>query len=576
MRRHLALIVVHHRVLEDEEYKEYKKQKDLTTARITHITTDRQATGGVPLYLAPHTGGGRPFPISTAMKNSRRIAVAVGSLLLADAAHLVHAEGGSGVVQWGIQKRSAPEDLRNKNRFRKRASTYEEVITNEESRGGYFATCRLGTPGQDLTLQLDTGSSDIWVPDSTAAVCRTDTTSSSSSSGGGCTFGSFNPDKSSTFEVIGQNDFNISYVDGSSSVGDYFTDVFEIGGGTLKNMTMGLGIKTDIAYGLVGVGYALNEAILGSDSDSSPYPNLPVHMVNEGLINTVAYSLWLNDLDASEGSILFGGIDTDKYKGDLTRINIYPIDQQYSSFLVALTSLYAVSPSGNDTLTSTKFPIPVVLDSGTTLSYLPTDLAHQIWKEVGAVYSTEFDLALIPCKMASSKGYFSFGFAGPNGPKINVHMDELVLDFTNGQPPVFTTGAYRGMDACEFGIQNFTSAPFLLGDTFLRSAYVVYDLVNNQIGIAPTEFNSTKSNIVPFPSSGAHIPSATAAPDQSQATHRPAVSNPAYAASSGFTESAGVGDNENAAPRSILVASWGVVAQAVVVGMAMLVGTALL
>ena len=190
LRRHLALIVVHHRVLEDEEYKEYKKQKDLTTARITHITTDRQATGGVPLYLAPHTGGGRPFPISTAMKNSRRIAVAVGSLLLADAAHLVHAEGGSGVVQWGIQKRPAPEDLRNKNRFRKRASTYEEVITNEESRGGYFATCRLGTPGQDLTLQLDTGSSDIWVPDSTAAVCRTDTTSSSSSSGGGCTFGS--------------------------------------------------------------------------------------------------------------------------------------------------------------------------------------------------------------------------------------------------------------------------------------------------------------------------------------------------------------------------------------------------
>jgi elongation factor G len=86
-------------------------------------------------------------------------------------------------------------------------------------------------------------------------------------------------------------------VDGSSSKGDYFTDAFEIGGATLSNLTMGLGRRTDIAYGLVGVGYAVNEAIVGTtQSLSSVYPNLPVDMVNEGLINTVAYSLWLNDL----------------------------------------------------------------------------------------------------------------------------------------------------------------------------------------------------------------------------------------------------------------------------------------
>jgi hypothetical protein len=57
-------------------------------------------------------------------------------------------------------------------------------------------------------------------------------------------------------------------------------------------MTMGLGLTTTIPYGLVGVGYAANEAI----SSSKTYANLPVNMVNEGLINTVAYSLWLNDL----------------------------------------------------------------------------------------------------------------------------------------------------------------------------------------------------------------------------------------------------------------------------------------
>lgn len=65
---------------------------------------------------------------------------------------------------------------------------------------------------------------------------------------------------------------------------------------------MGLGRKTDIPYGLIGVGYALNEAIVaGTRSASSAYPNLPVEMVNEGLIKTNAYSLWLNDLGECPG-----------------------------------------------------------------------------------------------------------------------------------------------------------------------------------------------------------------------------------------------------------------------------------
>ena len=253
-------------------------------------------------------------------------------------------------------------------------------------------------------------------------------------------------------------------------------------------------------------------------------------------------------LDASAGSILFGGIDTKKYVGDLSRIAIYPSQRLFTSFIVALTSLVASSPSGSDTLTSTSFPIPVVLDTGTTLSYLPNDIALQAWKEVGAVYSPEFELALLPCSMATSKGFFTFGFAGPQGPKINVSMDEMVLDLTTNTPPVFSSGRYKGQDACKFGLQNFTQGPYLLGDTFLRSAYVVYDLVNNQIGIAATDFNSTESNIVPFPSSSAEIPSATPVPDQAQATIQPAVTSPAYAASAGFTDSASSSGKKNAAP----------------------------
>jgi hypothetical protein len=48
-----------------------------------------------------------------------------------------------------------------------------------------------------------------------------------------------------------------------------------------------------------------------------------------------------------------------------------------------------------------------------------------------------------------------------------------------------------------------------MGETVLRSAYVVYDLANSRAALAQSNFNSTKENIVEFESLGAAIPSAT-------------------------------------------------------------------
>lgn len=101
-------------------------------------------------------------------------------------------------------------------------------------------------------------------------------------------------------------------MDGSHSTGDYITETFEIGGATVRNVTMGLGLDTDIPYGLVGIGYAINEAIVaGTRSAANAYPNLPVVMLNDGLINSNAYSLWLNDLGKSSPSHAWpvGGAD---------------------------------------------------------------------------------------------------------------------------------------------------------------------------------------------------------------------------------------------------------------------------
>ncbi len=89
------------------------------------------------------------------------------------------------VVQWDIAKREPLEPLEplEPQLDRRQAQSIEEIINNDRANGGYFATCKIGTPGQDVTLQLDTGSSDIWVPSTDSGVCRKSKTSD------GCTLG---------------------------------------------------------------------------------------------------------------------------------------------------------------------------------------------------------------------------------------------------------------------------------------------------------------------------------------------------------------------------------------------------
>lgn len=59
------------------------------------------------------------------------------------------------------------------------------------------------------------------------------------------------------------------------------------------------------------------------------------------------------------------------------------------------------------------------------------------------------------------------------------------------------------------GVSDSQGSTSVLGDTFLRSSYVVYDLANNQISLANTNFNATKSNIMEIASGAGGVPSAT-------------------------------------------------------------------
>ncbi len=145
----------------------------------------------------------------------------------------------------------------------------------------------IGTPPQLFQVQLDTGSSDIWVPSTRSDIC--------SQGEDACPAGAFDSSRSSSFNDIARDAFSISYQDNSGVTGDYFSDIVGIGNVALKNITMGLATSASRSEGIMGIGYDADESIVSSDPDLT-YPNIIHQLKNEGVIDTLAYSLWLNDL----------------------------------------------------------------------------------------------------------------------------------------------------------------------------------------------------------------------------------------------------------------------------------------
>jgi hypothetical protein len=198
---------------------------------------------------------------------------------------------------------------------------------------------------------------------------------------------------------------------------------------------------------------------------------------------------------------LFGGYDKAKFKGDLIAIPMQPDSQsgQVTTMTVAWTSFSVTDPqSDTKTFTPRDFSEPAFLDSGTSLTYLPADLFEQVASvfEVIDYDDPEFFPGLVDCEVFDDyKGTINFGFGGSGGPVISVPLSQLALPFldSKGNPKNFSNST----PACQFGLAPLTEDfPIVLGDTFLRSAYVVYDLDNKQIAIAPTIVNTTESNIV--------------------------------------------------------------------------------
>ena len=205
------------------------------------------------------------------------------------------------------------------------------------------------------------------------------------------------------------------------------------------------------------------------------------------------------------GSILFGGVDTAKYHGNLVVLPVQATNGSFTDFTVAMSSVAVLDCSGAVQFSQNNLDLPVILDSGTTDAYLPDNVVNPILGGVGVINDREYG-SIVPCDLANSPATISFGFGGNGGPTISVGIGEFITPIynENGYQPTFKDGAGT---ICSWGLSSSGSGPILFGDAFLRSAYVVYDLTNNQIGMAQTNFNATDTNVVEI--SGTSIPGAS-------------------------------------------------------------------
>src|ERR1700743_3582555 len=145
--------------------------------------------------------------------------------LLAFSVHIVAAN----VVRLDFERREVLDDQQPDVL---RRSTDTESVYNSEGSLLYLINVTVGTPPQKLQLQLDTGSSDIWIPWVRSLQCAQQFL---------CTDdGSYDETKSSTYTLVQSSTFSISYVDGSRIRGDYVADTFDMGSVSIPQMIMGL------------------------------------------------------------------------------------------------------------------------------------------------------------------------------------------------------------------------------------------------------------------------------------------------------------------------------------------------
>jgi len=410
--------------------------------------------------------------------------------------------------------------------YRRDGNNDYENLTLVNQYSFYSLTLGIGSNSQNVTVLVDTGSSDLWIMGNNNPYCINTTDSSNQNSKWykshniddsdkiNCTqYGTFDSSSSKSFKS-NSTSFSILYGDTTRSSGIWGHDDVTLEGTnvTIPNLSFGVSNLSNSSVGVLGIGYPQLEVTYSggkgnSQKSSYMYNNFPMQLKEQGNISSNVYSLYLGDSSShsSMGNILFGAVDHSRYDGQLFTVPIINTMEQYGyntpiQFDITMNGVGLTIGQNETTMTETK--IPALLDSGTSLIYLPRPLVEGIANSINATYQEKYGYT-VPCSISNPTPFndteLVFNF---NGVLFHTDINNFLLQISS--------------DTCLLGINptpDNSTLSAVLGDLFLSNAYIVYDLDNYEISLAPAKFNITKeeSKIEVIKNNGS-IPSATKAP----------------------------------------------------------------
>ncbi len=272
----------------------------------------------------------------------------------------------------------------------------------------------------------------------------------------------------------------------------------------MKDVIFGLGeTSKDLSFGIAGVGHGYGF--------NTEYKNLVDELASQGITNSRAFSVALASKDASNGGVVvFGGLDTRKFTGPLYKFENLPPQTESDQtgpwrYWIQMASV-GISKPGSGSKTYSNSGMPIVLDTGSTLSYLPQSIINQLAADFGSTVGQDGSIS-VPCSLQSQSGSVDFTF-GTLTLKVPYH--EFIWEITPNQ--------------CFVSVSPQGDTTALLGDSFLRSAYVVLDQDNQAIYMAP--YVNCGQNETTWPTTGGNFTGACTANQNAAGRSLGAIADP--------------------------------------------------
>ncbi|EHA56352.1 endothiapepsin [Pyricularia oryzae 70-15] len=317
---------------------------------------------------------------------------------------------------------------------------------------------QVGTPPQNLTVQLDTGSAEFWV--------FADTHPTAKQAGRGV----YSPSNSSTAALIPGITWSKGYVGGDSASGDaVYNDTVRVGDLVSQSQTILPATAASASY--VNSSY---DGILGLDL-ADYTATLPIEFKGppnffEAIKPSLPAPLFGVDLKQDKESFFdFGVIPPNRYRGDVgwTAINRFRVkDMDFTRWNMTV-SAYSIGNVQTAPLKTRN--MTGVADTGTTLMYLDKPVVQEYYSQVpGSRYDSTSAGWVFPCDGGPMPD-FSFG-VGPMESATVITVPGIYLNWTVND---------QAKRECFGGLQeaiNFQGASIsLFGTVAMKAAYVIFE-----------------------------------------------------------------------------------------------------